>query len=630
MEKNTMTNKSFTQQSTEADAVAFATDNLTHATAAASFSISRRSFIGKAGALTAAGVLAPALSPSAYADDGLEFADDDIKQSSGQDLTKKYHNDTFGTLHAKDLRKKAFKARLKAAEEEFNIDIPPLPNNGDEARYPEKISVATKGLKHDANGHVDPVSYESLLNALKSRRPEDFEKIILGGTAKLADPQGPLTTALEGINNSQLSIPLAATLDSAELAADHVELYWQALLRDVPFSEYRNGTSHPLVLAAVSELNSLPAFNGPTDNGRVTPETLFRSTAAYVDYQADPSGKKGKYVTPPGTLEGPYISQFLLRPLPAWGTIAGQPQLRPIQKEGETFGTDFDEWLAIRNGISTGKSITLESGRRHLINGRDLAILARNTGPTYLHVLQILLTAPVAGNPLAGGVGAPLNPANPYVNSKTQNSGSSFSSSFIQGLLALAGPLAIKTSYYQNWYVNRRLRPEDYAGLVHKVLANGANYPIHDDILNSDAAARVYSAFGSYLLPLANNTGAPTHPGYPSGATISAATPITLLKAFFDENYVIPNPVQVDPNDPTKLIPYTGAPLTLGGELNKLVNNIGYGRNFNGFHIRSDISASHTLGEALAISILRDQRYTYNENFAGYTFTKFDGTAVTV
>jgi hypothetical protein len=55
-----------------------------------------------------------------------------------------------------------------------------------------------------------------------------------GGTAKLVDPQGPLTTALEGINNSQLAIPLAATLDSAELAADHIELCWQALPRDVP------------------------------------------------------------------------------------------------------------------------------------------------------------------------------------------------------------------------------------------------------------------------------------------------------------------------------------------------------------------------------------------------------------
>jgi hypothetical protein len=31
-----------------------------------------------------------------------------------------------------------------------------------------------------------------------------------------------------------------------------------------------------------------------------------------------------------------------------------------------------------------------------------------------------------------------------------------------------------------------------------------------------------------------------------------------------------------------------------------------------------------------AISILRDQRACYNEKFGGYTFTKFDGSTVTV
>jgi hypothetical protein len=45
----------------------------------------------------------------------------------------------------------------------------------------------------------------------------------------------------------------------------------------------------------------------------------------------------------------------------------------------------------------------------------------------------------------------------------------------------------------------------------------------------------------------------------------------TLLKAYFDEDFVIPNPVVPDPNDPTKVIPYTGEPLTVGGELNKLI-----------------------------------------------------------
>ncbi|OAI17825.1 MULTISPECIES: twin-arginine translocation signal domain-containing protein [Methylomonas] len=596
--------------------------------------ISRRSFIGRAAAITAASVLGPTLPGAVQAAVGEGYSTDDsqIPESVGQDFSKKYQNDTLGTLHAKKLRKRAFKARLDAAEIDYKVDIPPQPNNGDELRYPNYIGAATKGLQHDDQGHVLPVSYESYLTALRSGKHEDFENIQLGGTAKLAGIQGPLTASLEGLANSQLAIPAPAELASAELAADHIEVYWQALLRDVPFTEYRDDTDNELVLAAVTELNDLKAFNGPKVDGKVTPESLFRATAAYVDYRSDPSGKKAKYLVPDGALDGPYISQFLLRAIPAWGTIASQPQTRPIQKAGEAFGATWEEWLALRNGKDLGRGITLESGRRHIINGRDLATLARGTGPTYLHVLQILSAAPNADNPLLGGVGAPLNPANPYRNSKTQEAtASSFTTGFAQGLLALAATYATRTSYYQNWYVNRRLRPEDYGGLVHKVLTNGANYPLHPDVLNSEAVQRIYKQFGTYLLPSASNVGAPTHPGYPSGATIGAAVPITLLKAFFDENHVIPNPLEVDPNDPSKLRPYSGKDiLTVGGELNKLVNNIGFGRNFNNFHVRSDISASHSLGEALAISLLRNQRFTYNEPFTGYTFTKFDGSKVTV
>jgi hypothetical protein len=37
------------------------------------------------------------------------------------------------------------------------------------------------------------------------------------------------------------------------------------------------------------------------------------------------------------------------------------------------------------------------------------------------------------------------------------------------------------------------------------------------------------------------------------------------------------------------------------------------------------------LGEAVAISILSDQRNNYvGEDFAGFTITKFDGTTITV
>jgi hypothetical protein len=36
------------------------------------------------------------------------------------------------------------------------------------------------------------------------------------------------------------------------------------------------------------------------------------------------------------------------------------------------------------------------------------------------------------------------------------------------------------------------------------------------------------------------------------------------------------------------------------------------------------------LGETVAISALRDRKLTYNESFGGFTFTRFDGTSVTV
>jgi len=36
------------------------------------------------------------------------------------------------------------------------------------------------------------------------------------------------------------------------------------------------------------------------------------------------------------------------------------------------------------------------------------------------------------------------------------------------------------------------------------------------------------------------------------------------------------------------------------------------------------------LGEDVAIGILQDYRNTYNEDFMEFSFTKFDGTAITI
>jgi hypothetical protein len=99
---------------------------------------------------------------------------------------------------------------------------------------------------------------------------------------------------------------------------------------------------------------------------------------------------------------------------------------------------------------------------------------------------------------------------------------------------------------------------------------------------------------------------------------------VTILKAHFDEDFDIPNPVMLDPVlDGTELVDYPGT-LKVGHELNKLASNISIGRNMVGVHYRSDYLQGVFLGEKVAISILDDQADTYNEDFS-IRFTKFNG-----
>jgi hypothetical protein len=105
---------------------------------------------------------------------------------------------------------------------------------------------------------------------------------------------------------------------------------------------------------------------------------------------------------------------------------------------------------------------------------------------------------------------------------------------------------------------------------------------------------------------------------------------VTALKAWFDTTGNIPNPV-VPSRDGSLLNAYGGPALNIQDELHKLATNISIGRNMAGIHYRSDNENSGLeLGEAVCISVLRDQSLTFNEMFAGFTFQKFDGSQITV
>jgi hypothetical protein len=110
----------------------------------------------------------------------------------------------------------------------------------------------------------------------------------------------------------------------------------------------------------------------------------------------------------------------------------------------------------------------------------------------------------------------------------------------------------------------------------------------------------------------------------------------TILKAAFDGlvQFNTLNAGQIVTGTTSGLAGYAGEDadeITVNGEINKLASNIGQARNFAGIHWRSDYEWGLKLGEAVALSVLRDQSNNYSgENFAGFTITKFDGTTVTV
>ena len=510
------------------------------------------------------------------------------------------------------------------------IPIAPHPSNGDEARYTNKIGSDTRGLPHDQRGEVDPVAWQALFTACQSGDPADFEKIPLGGTRRLVNPVGTLAVSLKGINPTQIGIPPAPALASAERAGEAVEVYWQALLRDVPLTEFREGTDNRDVLAATEELNRISDFRGPKSGGRVTPGTLFRASALYFD----PADPRGRVVTPPRILDGPMISQFLLRDVPYGPQWIGA-RIRTATPASE-FLTDYDEWLKTQNGEAPRRQMQFDPTPRYIATGRDVAEYVRTGILPLAWAAALMLTIPAGGpdvrfSGLYPAAQAALYPSNPYRRSRNQVANGTFGLFHVQALLAEGTDYAIRAAYWQKYFVHRAVRPETYGGLAHHRLTNSvADYPVHDDFLRSEVLGRSRAKYGTYLLSMTYPDGAPIHSTYPGGATSIGAVTATILKAFFDESRIIADPVQPDPRDPSRLVPYSGPPLTVGGELNKLAVNFGFGRNWSGIHWRSDAAASMALGEEVAIGLLRDERATLREAFDGFSFTRFDGTRVTV
>lgn len=486
----------------------------------------------------------------------------------------------------------AYQVRVNAAQR--YLDLPPIshPNNGDETLYANYIGNFSKSLPHNALGEVDLNAYNALLTAVNSGNPNDYALIPMGGTAKLANPQAAHAYHLEGADCQALTMPPPPKLDSLEENGEILEVYWQTVTRDIPFTEYNNSD---LIRTAVRELRRFPDFR------TISPTTIFRG-----DTNGDHLGN--------------YISQFLLKPIPYGSTTIEQKYRTPIA--GDDKMTNYNEWLNIQNGIAPSSANVLDTTPQYIRTGRDLAEYVHQDTPfqAYFNAAQMMLS---------WGGGAISN-SNPYKTIANQGGFVQFGAAHILDMVSRAAIAALKAAWAQKWNVHRRLRPEFYAAIIHNQLTGATNYPISINVGGSKALDTIFSQYGNYLLPMAYPEGSPTHPAYPAGHATIAGACSTILKAFFNENFEIPNPVVVS-NDGLSLEPYNGTDtLTVGHEVNKLAANISLGRDTAGVHWRSDGVEGILLGEQVAIHILKDYAGTYNESFGGFTFTKYNGTSITI
>ena len=286
---------------------------------------------------------------------------------------------------------------------------------------------------------------------------------------------------------------------------------------------------------------------------------------------------------------------------------------------GVDYQTKYQDWLDVQNGADPSANQQFDPTPRYIRNLRDLAqwVHVDALYQAYLHACLILM-----------GQNASLDPGLPLYDSKTQAPFAQCGGPHILSLVCEVATRALKAVWYQKWFIHHRLRPEEYGGRVHNHLTGAARYPLHPDVLTSRAVTETFNKYGTYLFPTAFAEGSPTHSSYGSGHATVAGACVTALKAFFDENDTVKNPMVVNA-DGTGLIPYEGPPLTVGGELNKVASNVANGRNGAGVHWRTDAVNSLRLGEAVTIAILEEQKLTYNDNVE-MTLTKFDGTKITI
>ena len=485
-------------------------------------------------------------------------------------------------------------------------------SNGDEAKFQGQNFVGsfTKGLPHDETGRVaDPEQFKRFRIATHTgdffsdaqlqlgKVPEASGQINWRGVDLTSDkpirgwesPTAGLTFEMHGPDSHSVTMPPAPPLGSDQLTFEMAEVYWLALLRDIPFSKFQQGSlpdgSLPNnVQDAIAHLNGLPWLqnNMPTpgqeqrkrklNNGQLDEQTIFRGAT-------------------PGDIVGPYLSQFLLIGTPgpegraenitegliSYGAIKIDQKVVPAKKNLDHM-TTWNVFLDVQDAARLNGFDQFETVKRFITTPRDLA--------TYVH-FDALYEAYLNACLILLGFNAPAAPGIRQLNDLFSDEAKSASASGlgkVDGFALFGGPhilnlvtevstRALKAVRYQKFNVHVRLRPEALGGWMEAInqgvaaISGISALQQMYDVLNAEQNGinlltqvknhngqqnvadkndlRPYlkapdnAGTQTALLPMAFPEGSPMHPSYGAGHATVAGACVTMLKAFFDTDALL-------------------------------------------------------------------------------------------
>lgn len=491
-------------------------------------------------------------------------------------------------------KQEARKVRLSAADLAYNRAHPRHIANGDEQKFrnsdgskPSYMASYTKGMPHDCETGLVLISddFQKFVKGIDSGDPRDFMDVYLGpnqeaesspncdrpnckkwrsdkannvnAKVRAWESQGAGNTYdLEGPDAQAVTMPPAPALGSDELTAEIGEVYAQALLRDVPFTQFSCDSdivknSNEMVDNILNDLGELDWFSDE-DCCNLTQEEASRK-------RDKPTRQTAFRGITPGDDVGPYISQFLLagnggingkdaepgrapaNGLVSYGALTIDQRVR-LACPGVDYMTTWEEWLDVQEGADlrdlemyTNADTCEGPARRFITTPRDMA--------TYVHYDALYEAYLNACLLMLGKI--PFDPGIPFQGSDQddhQQGFAHFGGPHILSLVTEVATRALKAVRFQKFNVHRRLRPEVLAARFEKITvlkAAGLDVSDLEDMSGDlmEILTKVKNKTGNLLLPMAFCEGSPMHPSYGAGHATVAGACVTILKAFFDHKH---------------------------------------------------------------------------------------------